>query len=1008
MNVEFKKIKKVEKIDNDLSYDFGVENTHRIIAKSNGSKNAFYTSNCWHPDIEEFITSKQTPNRLTKFNMSVLITDEFMEAVKENKPWNLEFPDYESHPTEYKILWDGNLSKWKSNGFKTTVFKTFDNANQLWDIIMTSTYNRNEPGVLFVDTMNRLNNLNYCEYINATNPCISGDTLIATADGRNAVSIKQLALEKKDVPVYSTNSVGKIEIKLGRNPRVTGYNKEVWKLKLDDGSELIATPDHKIYLKNNTYCELKYLKVGDSISSFYSFDSNKGYRQISQVGEKMTGGRFRNRRQYRIIHEFFKGSEIDYKNFSIHHKDFDSKNDSIDNLELMLADKHRHLHSDRIKGINNPYYRLTEEQKFQFASHPGDKNPKYSGVTSDVMLEKAKELYNREGKFTVDMWIKFAKEEGIPYTVNNGFRFGSFSNFKNQVVDNHKVVSVEFHGYEDVYNITVDDNHNYNIITSFEDDRYITSGGICVKNCGEQILPISGVCLLGSINLTQFVDFQNKNWNYKKLEKLIPIVVRFMDNVNDKTNVPLESQKQSLKNKRRIGLGILGYGSALMMMKIRYGSNQALKLTSELMSFISNKAYQSSALLSSEKGSFLSYDEDKYLKSNYIKQALTKETKDMIKLHGIRNSHLLSIQPTGNTSVFANNVSGGLEPLFMSHYIRTSIMPYAPEGLDKPKNVDWDNKTYDSITKWNWTKEGDENLLITDFDGYIWKFDRSRGLLRENIVKDYAVRFLESKNEWNENAEWAITTTQLSINDHVKTMSTIAQYIDSAMSKTVNLPTEYPYDDFKRLYMELYNTGVVKGGTTYRAGTMTTVLSEKSTSEFKDVSFRRTDAPKRPKTLDCDIHQLSVSGDKWVVIIGLLGKYPYEVFAFKKKNINISEKIKSGKLTKVKHGRYDLDMDVFTLEDLKEHFESSEQEALTRMISTALRHGAEINFIYDQLMKSEGNIVSFSKAVARTLKKYVKDDMFDNEDCPECLSKGTLIRQEGCYLCRSCGFSKCT
>src|SRR5574343_27605 len=325
------------------------------------------TMSVWHPDIEEYITSKQTPGRLTKFNMSVLVTDDFMTAVKNNQPWNLEFPDYEQHPEEYKKSWDGNIQKWKALGLSTTIHKTFENANQLWDVIMTSTYNRNEPGVLFVDTMNKLNNLYYCEHISATNPC------------------------------------------------------------------------------------------------------------------------------------------------------------------------------------------------------------------------------------------------------------------------------------------------------------------------GEQILPIGGVCLLGSINLTQFVDFNKKDWDYEKLGKLIPIAVRMMDNVNDKTYVPLQSQREGLKNKRRIGLGFLGYGSALMMLKVRYGSKPALDLTEKLMNFLANKAYQSSAIIASEKGAFPLYDEEKYLNSNFVKQALSEDNKALIKKHGIRNSHLLSIQPTGNSSVFANNVSGGLEPLFMPQYVRTSIMPYAPE-----------------------------------------------------------------------------------------------------------------------------------------------------------------------------------------------------------------------------------------------------------------------------------------------------------------------------------------
>ena len=256
---------------------------------------------------------------------------------------------------------------------------------------------------------------------------------------------------------------------------------------------------------------------------------------------------------------------------------------------------------------------------------------------------------------------------------------------------------------ENVYDINVDQNHNF------------FANGLLVHNCGEQLLPIGGVCLLGSINLTKFVNSESNDFDYEKLEKIIPVAIRFMDNVNDKTNVPLEIEKENLINKRRIGLGILGYGSALMMMKIKYGSKEALKITEKLMNFIMNKSYQSSALLSKEKGPFKLYDEEKYLKGNFVKN-LSKETLDIIKKHGLRNSHLLSVQPTGNTSILANVVSGGLEPLFMPVYNRTTIMPYPPEGLNIPKNIDWENKKFESETKWEWIKEGDENLLKINFN----------------------------------------------------------------------------------------------------------------------------------------------------------------------------------------------------------------------------------------------------------------------------------------------------
>ncbi|HPI40154.1 MAG TPA: adenosylcobalamin-dependent ribonucleoside-diphosphate reductase, partial [Pseudobdellovibrionaceae bacterium] len=616
------------------------------------------TLSVFHPDIEEYITAKQTPGRLTKFNMSVLVSDDFMNAVESKQPWNLEFPDYEIAKQDYKKHWDGNLKAWKEKGLPVKIYKSFTDANELWDLIMKSTYNRNEPGILFYDTINRLNNLYYTEHINATNPC------------------------------------------------------------------------------------------------------------------------------------------------------------------------------------------------------------------------------------------------------------------------------------------------------------------------GEQVLPVGGCCLLGSLNLTQFVDEKNQNWDYEKLKEIIPTAVRFMDNVNDKTLVPLPEQDENMKTKRRIGLGILGYGSALMMMKVRYGSEKALKLSEELSTFIMNHAYKSSAALAKEKGPFPLFDKEKYLAGQFV-QRLAPETREMIRSYGLRNSHLLSIQPTGNSSVFANNVSGGLEPLFMTEYTRTVMQPFPPEGLGTPKNINWEEKTFiidGPETQWNWIKEGDESLLATSFKNEVWKFDRSRGLLKESRVRDYAVRYHEMHGTWNAQADWAASTYDLTIDDHVKTMNVLSKYIDSAMSKTVNIPENYPYEDFKRLYREVYKSGTIKGCTSYREGTMTAVLSAgTSSTQTQTTGIPRTKAISRPKSLDCDIHQITTSGKKWVVLVGLLDNDPYEIFAMKQSSLHLPANLKHGKLVKERPGSYNLETkDGWVLSDISKFFESDEQEALTRMISTALRHGADIEFIVSQLIKSEGTITSFAKAIART------------------------------------------
>ena len=524
--------------------------------------------------------------------------------------------------------------------------------------------------------------------------------------------------------------------------------------------------------------------------------------------------------------------------------------------------------------------------------------------------------------------------------------------------------------------------------------------------CGEQVLPIGGVCLLGSLNLVHFIDIETKEWKYDELREVIHKAVRFMDNVNDKTYVPLEIQKENLLSKRRIGLGVMGYGSALLMARVKYGGKKALEMTEDLMEFIANESYVASAMLAKEKGTFPLYDQEKYLKSQFVRQ-LNQETKKTIEQCGMRNSHVTSIQPTGNSSVFANLVSGGLEPLFMHGYVRTSIQPHAPEGMTAPTNIDWAKKTFDSETEWQWVKEGDEELLATEFEGKVWKFDRTRGLLKEEWIEDYGVRRLKEEDKWNPEAPSATCTMDLNVDAHVNTMAIFAQWVDSAISKTINLPNDYPYEDFKTVYKKAWENGI-KGFTTYRAGTMTAVLSKESSLKEGEEHIVKTDAPERPLELPCDVHHIKVKGASYFVLVGLLHDDPYEVFAGK--NGFIDKKVKTGIIIRKKRPK---GMYTAVLEDDSEISPinatcSEEEDALTRMTSTSLRHGADIHHVVQQLEKVKGDMTSFAKSMARALKKYIPDGKKEQGECPECNAQDALIRQEGCITCTQCGYSKCT
>ncbi len=241
--------------------------TTNIKAKKKIRKGAMMAVlDCWHPDIIEFITAKQQPGRLTKFNMSVNCTDDFMEKVITgiDDNWDLIFPEttFEKYQTE----WYGDINDWKQKNYPVIVYKTIS-VKYLWNLIMESTYNRAEPGVLFLDRANDLNPLYYGEHISSTNPCLRGDVNITTTEGD--ISIENLTQQFQNgksfqVKTYNTKT-NEIEIENVINAFMTSPDKKLLELVFDDGNKLYVTPDHKIYTKNRGYVEAQFLTSDDDI-----------------------------------------------------------------------------------------------------------------------------------------------------------------------------------------------------------------------------------------------------------------------------------------------------------------------------------------------------------------------------------------------------------------------------------------------------------------------------------------------------------------------------------------------------------------------------------------------------------------------------------------------------------------------------------------------------------------------------------------------------------------------
>jgi ribonucleotide reductase alpha subunit len=966
-----------------------------------------------HPDSEAFIDAKLDGTKVTGANVSIKAHDDFMKAVTGDGKY---------------------IQQWPVDSNDPTITKEVD-AHRIWNKVIANNWKSAEPGVLFWDQIireslpDRYADLGYKTV--STNPCIIGSTLIATADGRNAVSIEQLTKEGKDVQLYSTDTnTGQIQIKTGRNPRKTGANKEVWKLTLDDGSQLIATPDHKILTKDLEYVNLKDLTPGQSISPFNSFESNK-YRQIANIGAKMSGGRFANRRQYREIYRFNNG-DIDSKKYAIHHADFNNKNDSNDNLEKMLHEDHRRLHADLIMGSNNPYHKMTDEQKFNFASHPGESNPKYSGFTNSEILDHGKILFDKEGKITKRLWMVYAKEHKLPQDLANDFRFGNFSNFKNQVASNHKVISVEFHGYDDVYNITVDDNHNYNVITSNEDDNFVTSSGITIKNCGEIPLCPDDSCRLLAVNLLSYVtdpftpqakfDFvkfkEHANYALRMMDDIVDLEVEKINGILNKLKSDPEAQttkrveielwtriQKKCKEGRRTGVGITAEGDMLAALGLRYGTTKATDFAEEVHKTYALEVFRSSCELAKERGAFTIWDptrEQDHPFLNRIKEADPKLYADLMK-YGRRNIALLTIAPTGTVSLMAQT-SSGVENVFLVAYRRRKKVNPNDEGTSAVFVDDvgdhWEEynvyhhafKTWIEITGHKFLSDEDKNTPLEE-------------------LSDETVTMLVTKSPY-----YKATSDAVDWVEKVRMQGRIQKWVDHSISVTVNLPEDATEEMVNKVYVTAWKEGC-KGCTIYRDGSRSGVLISKE-EKVKEELFKESNAPKRPKELQCAVMSFQNKGEKWVGLIGLLNDRPYEIFTGAHENFPIPSYVEIGSIRRTKGedglSNYDflyqdkLGNDV-TIPSLNHAFDDKFYD-LAKTFSAILRHGMPIPYVVDLIdgLNLDGDLITTWKAgVKRMLKKFVKDGTTQSgKTCNECGSE-SLEYKEGCLTCMSCGNSKC-
>lgn len=471
--------------------------------------------------------------------------------------------------------------------------------------------------------------------------------------------------------------------------------------------------------------------------------------------------------------------------------------------------------------------------------------------------------------------------------------------------------------------------------------------------CGEQPLPDFGCCCLGALNLSAFVKdpFTDEAiFDTYGFAQSVHHAVRFLDNVLSTSDYPIPEIKEQVLSERRIGLGFTALADTFTMMGIVYGDDDSMDLSHHIGKTLRDESYLTSIALAIEKGTFPNYKPE-ILECGFVSK-LPEYIKDKISKYGLRNIALNTIAPTGTTSLsIGNNCSSGIEPVFALEYTR---------NVKQPDDTFIGQQVY-SRTYLMWKKLFGDKELPESF----------------------------------------ITADRIPIEDSVKIQEVFQEYIDASISKTLTLPDEFTFTQYQGLLMDAWNKGL-KGITTFNPnGSLAPILSiEKTTKKVTNT------IAKRDKTVPCDIHELTVNKQKFIVLVGIKDDEPYEVFLTKNNELLDVQKCKQGSVVKIGKGNYKLIMNNGTVIDDFTKLLDDDYAIMCRHFSLELRHGIDLRFIVDQLNKTS-KFNTFSKAMAQVLKKYIKDneEVLTEGNCPEC--DGKLVYKEGCVTCSSCGYSKC-
>ncbi|HET6603258.1 MAG TPA: LAGLIDADG family homing endonuclease [Xanthomonadaceae bacterium] len=838
-----------------------------------------------HPDVREFIRAKREDGRLRQFNLSLLITDDFMQAVEADADWPLLFPVNIKEKDEVDLA-DAEVVVWREWPTTKTYVVREDGlvackvygrvkARHLWDMIMVSTYDYAEPGFILIDRVNEMNNNWWCENIRATNPCVTADTRLATQYGMVPIgelhaagvalkaTVDRRALDQRERGCEVRDAVPAF---------MTAHRAPVYRVATEDGYEIKATAWHDFYTERGKI-KLEDLQVGDRllVQSGKGQFGTEGNEDLGLLLGLITGdGHFTNRgkdQQAAVVtlwgeERALAGRVVVYVNSLITHAalrtdreytvsavavpdrnqvfirsvmlarllahyGFSAETklkvpevvwrgseacaraylralfqcDGTVNISgrsmscsVRLASSERPLLQDVQMLLANfgVFCRIRARRKAGSRmlpdGHGGHKSYRCRANYELIIDGESREQFMREVGFLLPTKESKYREWVKDKVLRNKQRFAS------------RIESVEYVGDEAVYDTTQGDKNT------------VIFNGLVTGQCGEQPLPEFGACLLGSVNLTKFVRdaFTDKaHFDWEEYREVVRVFTRMLDNVVEVNGLPLEQQRAEILRKRRHGMGFLGLGSTLTMLKMAYGGEPSLEFTEAVAREMAVAGWEVALSLAEEKGAAPIMEEDfevtaemlrkrpemkadgyrpgdrikgrtlhaKYSRYMQRMAEVAPDLVDKLAETGARFTHHSSIAPTGTISLsLANNASNGIEPSFAHHYSRNVIR----EGRKTKEKVE------------------------------VFSYEL---LAYRTLVNPDAMPL--ATNGKAKLPDYFVSADDITPKAHVDIQAAAQKWVDSSISKTANVPTDYPYEDFKDIYFYAYQQGL-KGCTTFR------------------------------------------------------------------------------------------------------------------------------------------------------------------------------------------------